>query len=83
VGADAKYGLTQNLTADLTYNTDFAQVEEDSAQLNLTRFSAFFPERREFFIPHARNGESTLYGSEFEIRLRNQMTQRAIARECG
>ena len=40
-------------------------------------------ERREFFIPHARNGESTLYGSEFEIRLRNQMTQRAIARECG
>ena len=40
-------------------------------------------ERREFFIPHARSGESTLYGSEFEIRLRNQMTQRAIARECG
>jgi hypothetical protein len=40
-------------------------------------------ERREFFIPHARNGESTLYGSDFEIRLRNQMTQRAIARECG
>lgn len=40
-------------------------------------------ERREFFIPPARNGESTLYGSEFEIRLRNLMTQRAIARECG
>ncbi|MDJ0338700.1 helicase-related protein [Cryobacterium sp. PH31-O1] len=40
-------------------------------------------ERREFFIPHARNGESTLYGSEFEIRLRNKMTQRAIARECA
>jgi len=39
--------------------------------------------RREFFIPHARNGESTLYGSEFEIRLRNRMTQRAIARECA
>lgn len=39
--------------------------------------------RREFFIPHAKNGESTLYGSEFEIRLRNQMTQRAIARECA
>jgi len=40
-------------------------------------------ERREFFIPHGRNGESTLYGSEFEIRLRNKLTQRAIARECA
>jgi hypothetical protein len=40
-------------------------------------------ERREFFIPHARDNESTLYGSEFEIRLRNKMTQRAIARECA
>jgi hypothetical protein len=40
-------------------------------------------ERREFFIPRTRNGESTLYGSEFEVRLRNQMTQRAIARECA
>ncbi len=39
--------------------------------------------RREFFIPHAKNGESTLYGSEFEIRLRNKLTQRAIARECA
>jgi len=39
--------------------------------------------RREFFIPNGRNGESTLYGSEFEIRLRNKMTQRAIARECA
>lgn len=40
-------------------------------------------ERREFFIPQARHGESALYGSEFEIRLRNKMTQRAIARECA
>jgi hypothetical protein len=39
--------------------------------------------RREFFIPHDRSGESTLYGSEFEIRLRNKLTQRAIARECA
>jgi hypothetical protein len=39
--------------------------------------------RREFFIPHGRNGESTLYGSDFEIRLRNKLTQRAIARECA
>mgnify|MGYP000433301310 CR=1 FL=1 len=40
-------------------------------------------ERREFFIPQGRHGESTLYGSEFEIRLRNKMTQRAIAKECA
>jgi SNF2 family DNA or RNA helicase len=40
-------------------------------------------ERREFFISHAQYGESTLYGSEFEIRLRNKMTQRVIARECA
>ena len=39
--------------------------------------------RREFFIPNGRNGESTLYGSDFEIRLRNKLTQRAIARECA
>ena len=49
-GVDAKYGLTQNLTADLTYNTDFAQVEADQQQVNLTRFSLFFPEKREFFL---------------------------------
>ena len=50
VGVDVKYGVTQNLTADLTYNTDFAQVEADEQQINLTRFSLFFPEKREFFL---------------------------------
>jgi hypothetical protein len=50
IGLDAKYGLTQNLTADFTYNTDFAQVEADEQQVNLTRFSVFFPEKREFFL---------------------------------
>ena len=50
VGVDVKYGITQNLTADLTYNTDFAQVEADEQQVNLTRFSLFFPEKREFFL---------------------------------
>jgi len=49
-GLDVKYGLTQNLTADLTYNTDFAQIEADEQQVNLTRFSLFFPEKREFFL---------------------------------
>ena len=49
-GFDAKYALTQNLTADFTYNTDFAQVEADEQQVNLSRFSLFFPEKREFFL---------------------------------
>jgi len=44
-----KYGLTNNLTLDLTVNTDFAQVEVDDQQVNLTRFSLFFPEKRQFF----------------------------------
>jgi hypothetical protein len=49
VGLDLKYGLTSNLTLDLTLNTDFAQVEADDQQVNLSRFSLFFPERRRFF----------------------------------
>jgi hypothetical protein len=53
IGFDAKYGLTQNLTADFTYNTDFAQVEADEQQVNLTRFSLFFPEKRPFFLENS------------------------------
>lgn len=49
VGVDVKYGLWSNLTLDLTLNTDFAQVEADDQQVNLTRFSLFFPEKRLFF----------------------------------
>lgn len=49
LGVDVKYGLTSNLTLDLTLNTDFAQVEADDQQVNLTRFSLFFPEKRLFF----------------------------------
>jgi hypothetical protein len=49
-GGDLKYGITANITADLTYNTDFAQVEVDERQVNLSRFSLFFPEKREFFL---------------------------------
>ncbi len=49
-GIDAKWGVTQSLVADLTYNPDFAQVEADEQQVNLTRFSLFFPEKREFFL---------------------------------
>jgi len=50
VGVDLKYGLTKSLAVDFTYNTDFAQVEVDDQQVNLTRFSLFYPEKREFFL---------------------------------
>jgi hypothetical protein len=49
-GFDLKYALTQSLAADFTVRTDFAQVEDDDLQVNLTRFNLFFPEKREFFL---------------------------------
>ena len=52
-GADLKYGVTPSLTLDLTYNTDFAQVEVDEQRTNLTRFPLFFPEKRPFFLENA------------------------------
>ena len=48
-GIDVKYNINSNLTLDLTANTDFAQVEADDQQVNLTRYSLFFPEKRMFF----------------------------------
>ncbi|UCH64155.1 MAG: carbohydrate binding family 9 domain-containing protein [Fidelibacterota bacterium] len=57
LGLDVKYGLTSNLTLDLTLNTDFAQVEADDQQINLTRFSLFFPEKRLFFQERASTFE--------------------------
>ena len=53
VGMDAKIGLTSNMALNLTWNTDFAQVEADQEQINLTRFSLYFPEKREFFLDGA------------------------------
>ena len=52
-GGDVKYSLTPGLTLDLTYNTDFAQVEVDEQQVNLDRFNLFFPEKRPFFLENA------------------------------
>jgi Domain of unknown function (DUF5916) len=49
-GVDAKWGITQSIVTDFTYNTDFAQVEDDEAQVNLTRFSVLYPEKRDFFL---------------------------------
>ena len=53
IGGDLKYSLTPSLTLDLTYNTDFAQVEADEQQINLDRFNLFFPEKRPFFLENA------------------------------
>ena len=52
-GGDIKYSLTPGLTLDMTYNTDFAQVEVDEQQVNLDRFNLFFPEKRPFFLENA------------------------------
>ena len=52
-GMDLKYGVTNDLTLDLTINPDFGQVEADPAQVNLTAFETFYPEQRPFFIEGA------------------------------
>lgn len=52
-GLDLKYSLTSSLTLDATFNTDFAQVEVDDEQVNLTRFDLFFPEKRPFFLENS------------------------------
>ena len=52
-GIDLKYSVTPSLTLDATYRTDFAQVEVDRQQVNLTRFNLFFPEKRDFFLENA------------------------------
>jgi hypothetical protein len=52
-GIDIKWGLTSNITMDVTVNTDFSQVEADDQQINLTRFSLYYPEKREFFLENA------------------------------
>lgn len=53
IGGDAKIGITPGLNLDLTVNPDFSQVDIDQFQTNLTRFSIFFPERRQFFLENA------------------------------
>src|SRR4030095_13404913 len=53
VGADLKYGLTGGLTLDVTAHPEFAQAEADEQQVNLTQFSQFFPEKRDFFLENS------------------------------
>jgi uncharacterized protein DUF5916 len=53
IGGDLKFNLTSGLVADLTVNTDFAEVEADQQQINLERFKLYYPEQREFFLEGA------------------------------
>lgn len=65
-GLDLKYSLTPGLTLDGTVNTDFAQVEVDDVQINLTRFDLFFPEKRPFFLENSGFFE---FGSPREVEI--------------
>jgi len=75
LGLDTRLSPVSNLTVDLTWNTDFAQVESDQEIVNLTRFSLFFPEKRDFFLEGAEMfsfGESPdmrrqMFGSPLQI----------------
>lgn len=78
MGIDFKYGISSNLTLDMTINTDFAQVEADNVQVNLTRFNLFFPEKREFFLERSGlfdhgNSRSTQTFFSRRIGLSNQI----------
>ena len=52
-GLDVKYGVTPSLTLDVTAKPDFAQAEADEQQVNLTQFSLYYPEKREFFLENS------------------------------
>ena len=71
VGLDVRYGISPKLTLDLTYNTDFSQVEADDQVVNLGRFSIFFPEKRRFFQEQAGLYEVNLGGSSQLFYSRN------------
>ncbi len=73
VGADLKYGVTPSLTLDVTAKPDFAQAEADEQQVNLTQFSVYYPEKREFFLENS----GTFYFGDIprESRLGNNRFQ--------
>lgn len=77
-GIDVKYNINSNLTLDLTANTDFAQVEADDQQVNLTRYSLFFPEKRMFF-----QERSSLFGFSLGGRSDNLFYSRRIGISKG
>ena len=82
-GLDVKYRLSEGLTLDLTLNTDFSQVEVDTQQINLTRFSLFFPEKRDFFLENATLFAFGDVPTERGPRSRSQETQLFYSRRIG
>ena len=79
-GLDAKYGVTPSLTLDVTVKPDFAQAEADEQQVNLTQFSLFFPEKREFFL---ENSGMFYFGDiPRESRVGNAVSRRPKRRCC-
>jgi hypothetical protein len=67
-GVDVKWGVTPSLLLDASYRTDFAQVEADEQQINFTRFSLFFPEKRTFFLENAASFQVGMGSVENERR---------------
>jgi hypothetical protein len=67
-GADLKWGITSSLLLDASYRTDFSQVEADEQQINLTRFSLFFPEKRQFFLENPASFQVGLGAVEAQRR---------------
>jgi hypothetical protein len=85
-GLDLKLSVAKSLTVDLTYNTDFAEVEVDQQQVNLTRFSLFFPEKREFFLENSGIfdfGPPNRGRDEREVNLLDVFFSRRIGLEQG
>jgi len=85
-GLDVKLGVAKSLSVDLTYNTDFAEVEVDQQQVNLTRFSLFFPEKREFFLENSGIfdfGPPNRGRDEREVNLLDVFFSRRIGLEQG
>ena len=72
-GGDLKLAVTSNLTLDVTYRTDFSDVEVDQLQVNLTRFPLFFPERRDFFIENSGTFE---FGDGTQREFRTSVSSR-------
>lgn len=79
-GIDIKYGITENLSLDVSVNTDFAQVESDRTRINLTRFPLFYPEKRDFFLEGAKifdfsfgNRDNLFYSRRIGINNENQI----------
>ncbi|HVL69711.1 MAG TPA: DUF5916 domain-containing protein [Vicinamibacterales bacterium] len=83
VGVDARYRLSPGVALDVTYNTDFSHVEADTQQINLTRFSLFFPEKRDFFLENADIFHFGDVPGERSSQRRNEDTQLFYSRRIG